>query len=159
MMDLLTTVLYHYPVLLGMVQNSGTERWYKEHLLDASSIGLSLRDNHLKSGAFSLCYRIDARGWTPLRSKRKQRSRKPPRYARPSPFRSRNSRHFAVRASHASMDSFSAYPEAGLVSPTRRFTGASPQNKYDRWGGLTALGLVPCFGSPALAVFAGQKAR
>lgn len=47
----------------------------------------------------------------------------------------------------------------GLVSPTRRFTGASPQNKYDRWGGLTALGLVPCFGSPALAVFAGQKAR
>lgn len=121
MMDLLTTVLYHYPVLLGMVQSCGTERWYKEHLLDASSIGLSLRDNHLKSGAFSMCYRINARGWTPLRSKRKQRSRKP---------------------------------------PTRRFTGASPQNiKYDRWGGLTALGLVPRFGSPALAVFAGQKAR
>ncbi len=74
MMDLLTTVLYHYPVLLGMVQSCGTERWYKEHLLDASSIGLSLRDNHLKSGAFSMCYRINARGWTPLRSKRQQRS-------------------------------------------------------------------------------------
>ena len=148
--------MYHSYAPLYRVHKGGTYEWYKLHLLDASLIGLSLRDNHLKSGAFSMCYRINARGWTPLCLKRQQRSRKPPRYARPSPFRSRNSRHFAVRASHASMDSFSAYPK-GLGLAYSTVYGGKPPKQVRPLGRSHCAGACALFRLPRLSGFCGAK--
>lgn len=69
------------------------------------------------------------------------KGRKPPRYARPSPSESGKCRLLAAAYLACSKFSFSA-TQTSLVSPTQRFSGASPQNKPTsgevspiRWGG------------------------
>lgn len=112
-----------------------------------------LLGEYWKRRAFSMDWKANPSSWTSSRftsQSKSKRGRKPPRHARPSPSERWINTHLAVGELLCSNSRYSTN-QTSLVSPTQRFSGASPQNKIDLWGGLALIAgrWAFCFGSPA----------